>query len=30
MVFRGRAKEVSPTLYVLGVVLLAYFIWLVE
>ncbi len=30
MVFRGRAKEVTPTLYVLGVVLLAYFIWLVE
>jgi len=30
MVFRGRAKEVSPTMYALGVVLLAYFIFFLE
>lgn len=30
MVFRGRAREVSPTMYALGVVLLAYFIFFVE
>ncbi len=30
MAFRGRAKEVSPTMYALGVVLLAYFIFFLE
>ncbi len=30
MVFRGRAREVSPTMYLLAVAFIAYFIWLVE
>jgi adenine/guanine/hypoxanthine permease len=30
MVFRGRAREVSPTMYVLAALFVAYFIWLVE
>ena len=30
MVFRGRAREVPPTMYVLAVLFIAYFIWLVE
>jgi adenine/guanine/hypoxanthine permease len=30
MVFRGRAREVSPTMYALAVLFVAYFVWLVE
>ena len=30
MVFRGRAREVPPTMYVLAILFIAYFIWLVE
>jgi adenine/guanine/hypoxanthine permease len=30
MLFKGRAREINPALYVLAAVFAAYFIWFVE